>query len=192
MKASGRCPRMTGARLRLGSSVRFRGTMKDNSISLCPCAELDWSNCDLTAEHHPECKANKPAFTIHDPFLRVRDSAGNYRDFPLAGDRVEIAVRGGEEYQYQIYANGQLVPVGDHLRLMALPSFQSSDVVSPGLLYSSPQVIGLICPGCKRESALLEQPNKHHPEKFLIYCRFVDCTGHHSLGSTTLEAIGNW
>jgi hypothetical protein len=23
----------------------------------CPCSSLDWADCDLTAEHHPNCNA---------------------------------------------------------------------------------------------------------------------------------------
>jgi hypothetical protein len=29
------------------------------TTNLCPCSQLDWSGCDLTAEHHPNCTASE-------------------------------------------------------------------------------------------------------------------------------------
>jgi hypothetical protein len=37
------------------------------TTNLCPCADLDWSGHDMTAEHHPECKW----FTVKIPYDRV-------------------------------------------------------------------------------------------------------------------------
>jgi hypothetical protein len=44
---------------------------------LCPCAELDWSQCDQTASHHPQC-------TTGELFVRVEDWGGNRRDIRLS------------------------------------------------------------------------------------------------------------
>jgi hypothetical protein len=152
----------------------------------CACSNLDWRDCDMTAEHHPNCEMAQAVCANADS---VFGWPGWCADFYLAR-RLNMPPQDiTDEIRRlypKLYADAVQFEGGvDTVYFKAI----TKSVLSPSLKL---QIENLICPACKAAGVLREEPNRYHTNKEMLYCRFVRCTGHFSLGDTIEEAIDNW
>jgi hypothetical protein len=185
-------------------------------IEPCKCSELDWRDVDMTLEHHPDCQQVQtieieapPVMNSVDAINAVLSKKGLPQiaiDDNLPDDEIRLVCR-------------HPVPwMTDEMRVeLARDNFDRSFLVSslrygaPDIRYQVPAMFaipsleskddsktfetvipGLFCPACSRESILHEIPNQHHPEQFMLYCRFTDCTGSWIKSNTLEAAIQAW